>query len=137
MKIMICSSMQFAKEMLTAKEALETNGHSIVMSQDVSHYSDNPNTKEVFNDELKQAQKGNSLYEGLERVAESDALLILNYPKNRIEGYIGTSVLMEIGLGYYLKKKIYFLYPIDKNQKYALEIALVKPTILDGDLNKI
>mgnify|MGYP001578816646 FL=1 len=134
---MICSSMQFAKEMLTAKEALETKGHQIVMSQDVAHYSDNPNTKEIFEDELKQAQKGNSLYEGLERVTESDALLILNYPKNGVEGYIGTSVFMEIGLGYYLKKKIYLLYPIDKNQKYALEIALVDPIILGGDLNKI
>ena len=129
--------MQFAKEMLTAKEILEIKGHSIVMSQDVAHYSENPNTKEVFNNELKQAQKGNSLYEGLERVAESDALLILNYLKNGVEGYIGTSVLMEIGLGYYLKKKIYFLYPIDKNQKYALEIALVDPIILAGDLNKV
>lgn len=129
--------MKFAKEMLTAKEILETKRHQIVMSQDVAHYSDNPNTKEAFDDELKQAQKGNSLYEGLERVAESDVLLILNYPKNGIEGYVGTSVLMEIGLGYYLKKNIYFLYPVDKNQKYALEIALVNPTILNGDLNKI
>jgi len=134
---MICSSMTFAKEMLSVKKTLEENGHSVFASQDTKLYSNNPHKKLDFNEELRIALRLDSLREGFEKIAESDAVIVLNYPKNGIDGYLGTSVLMEIGLAYYLKKTIYILNEIDRSQNYALEIALTKPIILNGDLSKI
>jgi hypothetical protein len=62
---------------------------------------------------------------------------ILNYDKKWISGYIGASVLMEIGIAYYLGKKIFLTNPIDQSQWYALEVLLTNPIILDWNLSKI
>jgi len=72
-------------------------------------------------------------------VAASDAILICNFDKNGIVGYIWWSTLMEIGIAYHLKKKIFVLndLPSDKQLKYVQEVILVNPTIIHGDLSKI
>jgi hypothetical protein len=72
-----------------------------------------------------------------DEIAISDAILFLNYDKKWISGYIGTSVLMEIGIAYYLDKKIFLTNPIDQSQWYALEVLLAGPTIINGDLSLI
>ncbi len=68
-------------------------------------------------------------------VADADGIVVLNYKKNGIDGYIGTSTLMEIGLAYYLKKKIFLLYPIPhfSSVRWAHEIKIMQPVILHGD----
>jgi hypothetical protein len=52
---------------------------------------------------------------------------------------MGASVLMEIGLAYYLKKKIFLLYPPPPLDvaKYSHEVLIMQPIILNGDLSKI
>ena len=72
-------------------------------------------------------------------IAESDAILLLNYPKNGIDGYVGASSLMEIGLAYHFRKKIFLLYPPPPPQevKSSHEILIMQPTILNGDLGLI
>jgi len=46
---------------------------------------------------------------------------------------------MEMGLAYYLRKKIFLLYPPPpvKQEKYTHEVLIMQPVILDGDLDKI
>jgi hypothetical protein len=72
-------------------------------------------------------------------IEESDAILVLNYPKNGIQGYIGTASLMEIGLAYHLGKKIFLLNPLphSSEQRWAHEVRIIQPTILNGDFTKI
>jgi len=72
----------------------------------------------------------------LKKVAWSDAVLVINYDKNGIKGYIGGNTLMEIGLAFFLKKKIYLLNKIPE-LSYKEEILGVKPIIISGDLTKI
>jgi hypothetical protein len=72
-----------------------------------------------------------------DEIEASEAVLFLNYDKKWIAGYIGASVLMEIGIAYHLGKKILLVNPIDKSQWYALEVLLTNPTIINGDLSKI
>jgi len=74
-----------------------------------------------------------------DQIAISDAILVLNYPKNNMEGYIGGATLMEIGLARHLDKKIFLLHdpPSEEEQRYSLEVKLAKPIIINGDLEKV
>ena len=61
---------------------------------------------------------------------------VCNYDKKDIKGYIGGNTLMEMGLAFFLKKKIYLLNEIPEIS-YKEEILGVKPIIIIGDLSKI
>ncbi|MFH1053475.1 MAG: hypothetical protein V1740_03595 [Candidatus Woesearchaeota archaeon] len=137
MKIMILSSMTFAKGMLETKKKLEENNHEVYLSQDAELYRDKPELKNDYDQELKHSSELDSLREGFDKVEKSDAVLVLNYGKNGIKGYIGASVLMELGAAYFLNKKIFLLNPVDKSQKCALEIDMIKPIILNGNIEEL
>ena len=72
-------------------------------------------------------------------VAESDAVLVLNHHKNGINGYVGTSTLMEIGIARHLGKKIFVLndLPDYKQHRWAHEVRIMQPVILNNDLEKV
>ena len=54
-----------------------------------------------------------------------------------MSGYVGTSSLMEMGLAYYLGKKIYLLneLPSPETARWAHEVLSFQPTILNGDFD--
>lgn len=68
-----------------------------------------------------------------------DAILVLNHKKNDLDGYIGTHSLIELGLAYYLKQKIFLLHPPPPKHKarYHIEVMHMKPIILHGNIEKI
>lgn len=135
MKITICGSMYFAKEMLEAKEKLEKMGHFCFVPSDIQDCAKNPE----LSMDMEHCLKTNVQKECFDSVAKSDAILVLNYKRNGIEGYVGGATLMEIGIAQCLSKKIFLLYPPPKieDQRYSLEIQLAKPIILNGDLSLI
>jgi hypothetical protein len=61
---------------------------------------------------------------------------VLNHEKNGIVGYIGGNTLIEMGVAFYLGKKIYLYDPIPE-MSYTEEILGMKPTVIDGDLSRI
>ena len=146
MKITICGSIAFQDEALSVKEKLEKLGHEVEMwplklkngkGQLISakeYYKirriANENEKWVWD------RKAEAVLEHFDKVAWSDAILVANYDKNDVKGYIGGNTLMEIGLAFFLKKKIYLLNQIPE-LSYKEEILGVKPIILNGDLTKI
>lgn len=137
MKIVIGGSMSFAKEQIKARDFLVGEGHEVVLTDNIEEYANSPSAKASFEEELKLSLDNDIMRAFFNHVAESDVFLVMNFPKKGIDGYLGASVLMELGLAYYLNKKIYLLQDIDKSQSYALEIAIIQPTILNGDLSKI
>ena len=56
--------------------------------------------------------------------------------KDGKKNYIGGNTLMEMGLAFFLKKKIFLLNQIPE-LSYKEEILGVKPILINGDLNKI
>lgn len=135
MKIVIISSMYFAKRMLDVKEELEKIGHEVTISSDVHECVDNPE----ISDNSDLAMKHDLLMHGFKRAEEGDAILVVNEEKNGIKGYVGGASLMEIGVAFYLNKKIYILnkLPDESELSYICEIKQVKPIIINGDLSKI
>lgn len=74
-----------------------------------------------------------------QKIEASDAILILNYPKNGMDGYIGGATLMEVSIARHFDKKIFILHeiPDEDTLRYAMEIKLTNPIILNGDLEKL
>jgi hypothetical protein len=70
-------------------------------------------------------------------IAQSDAVLLLNHPKNGVEGYIGASALMETGVAAYLGKKIFILNPLNPTERYKYEFNFLGGVVIDGDLGLI
>ncbi len=132
---MICGSMYFAKEMLDAQKILEGLGHEALIPCDTHECIENPD----LNMDMEHCMNTEIDLSCFNKVAESEAIVALNYPKNNIRGYVGGATLMEIGLARYLSKKIFLLYdpPAEEDLRYALEIKLTKPIILHGNLANI
>lgn len=139
MKIMICGSMTFSRQMVQVKKKLEKLGHEVSLPCDIEIHLDNPDFINDFEKNHRHAVKTDIMRKCFQLVAENDAILVLNYPKNGIRGYIGTSSLMEIGLAHYLGKKIFLLNetPPATKVRWAHEVRIMQPVILNGDLEII
>ena len=137
MKITICGSMHFAKEMIETQNILQEMGHEAIIPRDTHECVDRPE----LNVDMEHCTKNDVDIdkEHFNSIAESDAIVVLNYPKNGIVGYVGGATLMEIGIARHLDKNIFLLndIPSEKDLGYAFEIRLARPVILHGDLGKI
>jgi hypothetical protein len=135
MRIAICGSMSFSREMLEAKKTLEDSGHEATIPPDTMQCLENPE----LNMSLEHCLSTDIDKKCFDLIAESDAILVLNYEKNGVEGYVGGATLMEIGLARHLNKKIFLLNGLPEKEKlrHVLEIETTRPTILNGDVSKI
>lgn len=129
MKIAICGSMSFAKEMLQAESELKRIGHEPVVPLDTKECIKNPSLNR--NVEFCIAQ--DIMRDHLQKIRNSDAILVLNFRKKNINGYIGSSTLVEMGFAHFFNKRIYLFNPIPR-QRCAVEVKIMKPRILHGDL---
>lgn len=139
MKIMISGSMTFAKEMMAAKEQLEKMGHKVQVPHTIELNIDDEKLIDDLDQNFLNCIENDTMRKCFQQVADSDAVVVLNYPKNSIDGYIGTSTLMEMGIAYFMHKKMFILfpYPSDKEVRWAHEIRIMQPIILNGDLSKV
>lgn len=130
--------MDFAKEMLETQKILEELGFKVLMPIDTQVCFENPEAK--LNESIEHCLSyGDIDKDHFNKISTSDAILVLNYPKNNIKGYVGGATLMEIGIARHLDKKIFLLYdlPSESELRYVLEIKLTSPVILKGEIKKI
>jgi hypothetical protein len=81
--------------------------------------------------------KESAINDHYEKIDSCDSILVINHEKRGIEGYIGGNTLIEIGVAFYLKKKIYILNSVSSELSYKQEIMGMKPVMLNGELSKI
>ena len=136
---MICGSMSFAKKMEEAKKSLENLGHKVFLPVNINSHLSDPKFVDNLEVNYKHCVKNNTIKKCFDLIAKSDAVLVLNFKKNNTDGYIGTSGLMEIGLAYYLSKKIFLFNKLpDFNKiRWAHEAAMFQPVVINGDFSKI
>lgn len=153
MKITICGSIAFYSEMEAARDALKELGHEIKIPElaDEAPAEFGGDKKVYFGkyveenggiDAFPAGHKIWSLKEGaivdhFKKLEWCDGVLITNYDKKGVRGYVGGNTLIEIGVGFYLKKPIYILNPVSSELSYKVEILGMKPILLNGDLKKI
>ncbi len=146
MKITLCGSIAFYDQMLEIKQKLEQKGHEVKLPPievkdetgkmiSVKEYyqlrKTETNEKSWIWNRKKEAMKMH-----FDKVEWSDAVLVTNYPKNNIQGYIGANTLLEMGLALHLNKKIFLLKELPEIS-YKEEILGMKPIVINEDLNEI
>ena len=129
--------MTFAKEIIETKELLKEIGFEADFAPDTRACFDNLELR--LNEDLEHCEKIDIARACMNIQKDCNAILVLNYPKDGIKGYIGAHSLIEIGLAYYLEQKIFLLYPPPPPEKarYYVEVMHRKPIILNGDIHKI
>lgn len=133
MKISICGSMAFAKDMLEIAGNLKKIGHEVKVPPNLNNYIENKNN----NTENKEEKKDLSIIKYyFEEIKEQDAILVINKDKNNFKNYIGANALIEMAFAHVLNKKIFLLNPIPEIS-YSDEIEAVFPIVIDNDLEKI
>ena len=137
MKIALAGSCVFAKEIIDIKKELEAKGHVVFTTENLEEYVKKPEIKKDFEEEVRVSKENDVITSFFKKIEQGDALVVCNLNKNNINGYLGPNVLMEIGVAYYLNKKIYLLNEVDRSQSCAVETAIIDAIILNGDLDKI
>lgn len=140
--ITICCSSSFYKQALEIEKELKTLGFKVkipktanVMKKtnnfDVSFY------KTWYKDKKNYKLKTEFIKSHFRKILKSDAVLVLNYIKNGIDGYIGGNTLMEMTIAFHFKKPIYILNQIPEGLNIKEEIYGVFPIFINSDLTKI
>jgi len=142
MKITICSSLAFSKEIGEIAEKLKSLGHEVFLPETsekiLAGLIDVAEVEKEKQDgtAAQRTIKNNAIINHYNKIKESEAILALNYDKNGIKNYIGGSVFLEIGFAFVLAKKIFLLNDIS-DMSYRDEIIAMQPIIINNDLNKI
>ena len=144
MKITLCGSINFAKDMIRIKEQLEEKGHEALLPPSLEKFSikNTEDAERLKSDRKRYINEIKPVYtkEHFKNVAGSDAILVINKEKYGIENYIGGATFAEIMLAFHYDKKIFFLNHIPKDEKFSFlidELESIKPIILNGDLDLI
>lgn len=137
MTIAICGSMTFYKEMADSKRTLEAAGHTALVPKGVDLIESG--AYQVPTDEGERIEhkiEYDFIREHFRKIEQSDAILVLNYDKNGAANYIGGNTFLEMGLAFWLKKKIYLLNPVP-DMDYRTEMHAMQPVVLNGDISRI
>lgn len=141
MKITICGSIAFFEEMLKIKKELESLGHEVKLPPtEIKDQNNNLiSVKEYY--ELRKTEtdpkswvwdrKEEAIRIHFNKVEWSDAILITNFEKNNIKGYVGANTFLEMGIAFHLNKKIFLLNQIPE-QDSKEEILGMKPIVLES-----
>lgn len=132
MKITVCGSMVFAKEMLKIKQKLEKQNHIVVIPANTNKYAQG-----IIDIESKWEKLELDVFRAyFEEIKKTDAILIVNEDKNNIKNYIGGNSLIEMAFAHVLNKKIFLLNPIPQ-MSYSDEIEAMASIVINKDLGKI
>lgn len=136
MKLIICGSMQFSREMLELKRRLSELSHEVTLPEFAEEYA----KMDSIEDKLRESSANkiqHDLIRGyFKKIALGDAILVANYTKNGIENYIGGNAFLEMGFAHVLNKGIYLLNPAPKIN-YKDEILAMNPIIVGNNLKNI
>lgn len=136
MKVALCHSMQFAEKAKNVQEWFKSKGHQAFPSKfNDSFLGLNDHEKEKL--KLEQKYNKDAIREHWSTIDNCDVVLVLNFDKHDIPGYIGGNSFLEMGFSYILKKPIYLLYDIPEMPYYKTEIIAMKPIILNGKLENL
>jgi hypothetical protein len=146
MKITLCGSITYVHEMDTLKSELEKLGHSVMTPPTVVTDKDGGDIDALVQSKMRkeanhgetwmQDKKSELIHDHFKKVAWANAILVYNKEKNGIVNYIGANTLLEMGLAFYLHKKIFLYNPIPEIS-YKEEILGMKPEVLHSDITHI
>lgn len=137
MKIHICGSMTFYKEMRVIRSKLQEIGHSVTVPMETDETIPVEARKDLTSAELITAKiEYDFIRKNFRKIEDAEAILILNYQNKGIEGYVGGNTFLEMGYAFGLRKKVFALYQVP-DMDYASEMHAMQPIVINNDLTKI
>lgn len=117
--IVLCGSMSIKDKMLTIEKKLKSKKYNILLP----------------NECIEGKPKLEASRAHFNRIMddETDAILVINEPKNGIENYIGANTFAEIAFAFHFDKTIYLLNDI--YEPYKDELLGWNVIVLKGDIN--
>lgn len=136
MIITVCGSMQFHQEMVDAEKTLEARGHTVYIPSGAYDKSKNEFYANSEEEKITFKVENDLIREHFRNIDQSDAILVVNYDKKGIKGYVGGNTFLEMGHAFSQGKTMYLLYPVP-DMDYIVEMESMVPVVLHGDLKKI
>lgn len=140
--ITICSSANFYKHAFEVSLQLKKMGYKTLVPVTIKKMkrSGNFNAEDYrtwYKDSRTFKRKTYLMKNHFDKIASSDAILVVNDEKRGVKGYIGANVLMEMGLAFYLNKPIFVLNDVHEDMPVYEEVKAMNCIILEEDLSKI
>lgn len=133
MKICICCSLSFTDEVTEVARRLEEMGHEVLLPDGVKRRLIE---REDF-DPVAAKVEVDTIHEHPAKIKAADAVLMCNYEKKGISGYIGANSFCELYIARYFDKRVFALNPLPEQPYIHDEIMAFDITVIDGDLEKI
>jgi ABC-type phosphate transport system auxiliary subunit len=134
MKITISASMSFAVEIKKVQLFLEKAGHEVFIPSETDDHLNNKDLKEISS-EIAHSHFQKLMKSHFDKIKKSDALIVLNYDKRGISGYIGSSTFCEINSALAEGVKIYLLNSIPDIPYISEDLHCLNIEILNNDLS--
>ena len=131
-RVCICGSMAFIDEMEELADVLRKTGYDV----DTPVREEQSLNWEVLADEQAVKLKRSFIDGHLDKIRQSDLVLVANYPKNGVEGYVGANSLMEAAFAYALGVPVAYLNEIGE-QPCRLEAQSTARLIVGEDLGAL
>ncbi len=128
------SSKENIQMMFKISEKLKALGHEVRMPFFTSFFK--VKAELAKNDEERKEIKRAAIILHLKEVEMSDAILVVNLPKNGLKGYIGPNTFLEIMYAFYLGKRIYAINEID-NPIFKEELAPIKIEVIGKNFESL
>lgn len=128
--------MQFHKEMASVRDQLAAKGITVFVPGELDDVHKNESYMDTDEERITVKIEYDFIREHFRKIEQADAILILNYEKKGIAGYIGGNTFLEMGYAFGLGKKVYLLHPVP-DMDYKTEMHAIQPIVIDGDLSKI
>ncbi|MGH7241696.1 MAG: hypothetical protein ACREGB_05360 [Candidatus Saccharimonadales bacterium] len=140
--IVLCSSANFYKHVNDLADELAELGFRAVVPHNARAMKESGNYdpaayKTWYGNADDFDKKAQYMRWHFDEIAKGDAVLVVNDTKHDVDGYIGSNVLLEMGLAFYLHKPIFILNSVDTEAANYEEVYGMAPVFLDGDLHKI
>lgn len=133
MKVCICCSLSFTNEVLALAKELEQLGHEVLLPNGVlSNIINEPD----FDPVQAKITTGN-VNKHIDKVRQSDAVLVCNYDKKGIKNYIGANTFLEIAAAHYFNKPIFALHALPDQPYINDELQSFGIKVINGDLKAL
>ncbi len=129
-KICLCSSRKFFDKLKIMKKDLEELGYEVLLPS-MNNIQDDFYLKNRRETEFAKIHY-DLIRNHFKKIEKSDAILVCNYDKKGIKGYIGGSVLIEMAKAFDSDKPIFLLNSVPEID-YRAEILAMQPI----ELNKL
>ena len=132
MKIFVCCSKHFYQYITPIKATLEAKWHTITLPNSFDAPMKEEDMKKIGIGEHKE-RKASMLRLQWQKIADNDAVLVINMKKNDIDNYIGGATFLEVFKAFELGKKIFFYNPLPEGIFHD-ELLAIDPMIINQDI---